>query len=260
MTYKTQNFDFTNQQGESISGKLELPESSFKKLAIFAHCFTCTKSLNAATKISRGLTKYGIGILRFDFTGLGRSTGDFAQTNFSTNVDDLVDAYHALSDRLNLFPSMIIGHSLGGAAALAATTKIPELKAIVTIGAPSSPAHLLQSFEPHIDEIEKNGFVELNLAKRPFKITKQFIDDLKNTNILAQLKHFSGALLLAHSPQDQTVTIDHMHQIYSAASEPKSLISLDQADHLVSKPSDAEYLSHLIGVWASRYILDSTCI
>ena len=234
---KSERFDFKNSNNQVLSGKLELPDGPPKAFAVFAHCFTCSKSILAATRIPRSLTKSGIGVLRFDFTGIGNSEGDFANTNFSSNV-----------------PWVLIGHSLGGAAVLKAATVLPEVKAIVTIGSPSDVTHVIDNFREEIGKIEAHGETEVNLAGRKFTITKQFLDDLKGTRVLDGVSHLKKALLVMHSPLDQTVSVEHASKIFLAAKHPKSFVSLDKSDHLIMSSKDAQYAADVIAAWVSHYL------
>lgn len=246
-------FDFPNKDGETLSGRLELPSSIPKAFALFAHCFTCSKDIIAANVISRSLTEHGIGVLRFDFTGLGNSQGDFANTNFSLNVQDLVSACTYLGKEFK-HPELLIGHSLGGAAVLKAATQLGSVKAVATIGAPSNVHHVSQLFAQDLPQIERNGLAEVTLAGRKFTIKKQFIDDLKDSDVLDGIKTFKKAILVMHSPVDNTVSIDHASEIFLAAKHPKSFVTLDNADHLLMKRDDAEYAAQVIGAWANRYL------
>jgi len=249
----SEKFDFKNDNGHTLSGKLELPEGELKAMAIFAHCFTCSKSILSATRIPKRLTKNNIGVLRFDFTGLGNSEGDFANTNFSSNVEDLISAYNALKEKY-FAPTLLIGHSLGGAAVLKAATLLSDVKAVVVIGAPSDAAHIMHNFKNDIEEIEKQGETEVNLAGRKFTIKKQFIDDLKETVILDGVANFKKALLVMHSPLDETVSIEHASKIFMAARHPKSFVSLDKADHLIMSSHYAQYAADVIGSWVGHYV------
>ena len=246
-------FDFPNAKGELLSGRLELPAGEPIATALFAHCFTCSKDLIAPSVIAKTLTNNGIAVLRFDFTGLGNSQGDFSNTNFSSNVDDLLAAYEHLGKKLKL-PEILIGHSLGGAAVLKAAQVLPEVKAVVTVGAPSSVAHIKNLFCEVLPQIEAEGEANVMLADRPFTIKKQFIDDINESDILAGLSHANKALLVMHSPVDATVSIEHAAQIFTAAKHPKSFVTLDDADHLLSKREDAQYAGEVIGAWVARYI------
>ncbi len=246
-------FDFLNKKGELLSGKLELPEQQPRGFALFAHCFTCSKDFVAANVISKQLAKNGIGVLRFDFTGLGNSQGDFANTNFSSNVEDLVAACEALTEKYEA-PQLLIGHSLGGAAVLKASAKISSAKAMVTIGAPSSIDHVAHLFSGEISEIEEKGQAQVKLAGRSFTIKKQFVDDIKEVDILSEVKASKKALLVLHSPIDNTVSIDHATKIFVTAKHPKSFVTLDNADHLLMKRSNAKYAGDVISAWAGRYM------
>ena len=253
----SEKFDFKNENGETLSGKLELPEGELKTLAIFAHCFTCSKNILAATRIPRRLTENNIGVLRFDFTGLGNSEGDFANTNFSSNISDLFSAYTALKERY-FAPTLLIGHSLGGSAVLKAATQLDDVKAVVTIGAPSNVKHVVDNFKEDLDNIVKNGEALVNLAGRKFTIKKQFLDDLEETTLLDGVSNFKKALLVMHSPTDQTVSVDHASKIFLAAKHPRSFISLDKADHLIMSPQYAQYTADVIGSWVSHYVDNET--
>lgn len=235
-----------------LSGLLESPESEVKFYALFAHCFTCGKDIAAASRISRALVSKGIAVLRFDFTGLGNSDGDFANSNFSSNIQDLIAAADFLRTQYQA-PRLLIGHSLGGAAVLGVAQHVEEVMAVVTIGAPSDAAHVAHNFALQLDDIEQNGKAEVNLAGRVFTIEKQFLDDIKryDTSHIGQLRK---ALLVMHSPIDNTVKIAEAEKIYQAALHPKSFVSLDDADHLLTNKRDAEYAADVIAAWAGRYI------
>ena len=235
-----------------LAGQLEQPSGEVKFYALFAHCFTCSKDVAAATRISRALTQQGIAVLRFDFTGLGNSDGDFANSNFSSNIQDLVAAANHLRTHFKA-PQLLIGHSLGGAAVLAAAEHIPEVSAITTIGAPSDAQHVTHNFAAHLDEINQSGEAKVCLAGREFTIKKQFIDDIAkyDNSHIGKLKR---ALLVMHSPIDATVNISEAEKIYAAAKHPKSFISLDNADHLLSNKEDANYAADVIATWANRYV------
>lgn len=243
--------EFTSGK-HTLSGLLESPEFETKFYALFAHCFTCGKDIAAASRISRALVSKGIAVLRFDFTGLGNSDGDFANSNFSSNISDLIAAADFLRNNYQA-PRLLIGHSLGGAAVLGVAQHVEETAAVVTIGAPSDAAHVAHNFSIHLDEIEQKGKAEVNLAGRKFTIEKQFLDDIKryDTSHIGQLRK---ALLVMHSPIDSTVKIAEAEKIYQAALHPKSFVSLDDADHLLSNARDAEYAAGVIAAWASRYI------
>ncbi len=245
---------FKNKNEELLAGRLELPKNRQPhNFAIFAHCFTCNKNLNAVRNIGRALTDAGFGVLRFDFTGLGESDGDFENTNFSGNVNDLVVAASYLKENY-LAPTLLIGHSLGGAAVIFAAAQIPSVKAVAVINSPSNPAHIMHLLKSSAQEIIKNGKAVVNLAGRDFTIKKQFLDDLENKPLTEVVSDFGKALLILHSPQDNTVNIKNAEEIYKAARHPKSFVSLDGADHLLSKKEDSQYVGNVIAGWASRYV------
>ena len=251
---KQQKVTFQNQEGQTLSGRLEFPVDQHPhNFALFAHCFTCTKNLSAVRNISRALTSQGFGVLRFDFTGLGESEGDFADTNFSGNVDDLIAASDYLKEN-HQAPSLLIGHSLGGAAAIFAAAKLESVEAVVTVGAPSNPKHVKHLLTSGIEEIEQTGMATVNLSGRDFTIKKQFIDDLESKSLPEVAKSLRKPLLILHSPQDLTVGIKNAEEIYVAAHHPKSFVSLDGADHLLSRKQDSIYVGQVIAGWASRYI------
>lgn len=239
---------------ELLAARIELPLNQHPHhFVLFAHCFTCNKNLTAIKNISHALTRAGYGVMRFDFTGLGESEGDFENTNFSGNVDDLIAAANFLSEKY-LSPSVLIGHSLGGAAVVFASSKIKSVEAVCTIGAPSSPTHVVNQFKDRITEIEESGLAEVLLAGRPFKVKKQFIDDLKNHSSSETIKNLNKPLIVFHSPQDEIVGINNAKELYEKAHHPKSFISLDGADHLLSNKSDSKYVGNVIAAWLERYI------
>lgn len=239
--------------GHTLAARLEVPEGPIKATAIFAHCFTCGKDIVAAARIAHALPKHGIAVLRFDFTGLGASEGDFSETNFSSNVADLLAAAAYLRTR-GMAPTMLIGHSLGGAAVLAAAGSIPEVKAVVTIGAPAEPSHVTHLFGEQMEEIERYGQAEVDLAGRPFHIKRQFIEDVTSHKLSEKIATLGRALLVMHSPLDDTVDIRNATRILQAAQHPKSFVSLDDADHLVTRREDALYVAAVIAAWSSRYV------
>lgn len=243
---------FPGALGTQLSARLELPAAP-RAFAVFAHCFTCSKDTLAATRISTALTARGIAVLRFDFTGLGGSDGDFANTNFSSNVADLAAAAAWLR-RNHAAPKLLIGHSLGGAAVLAAAADIPEAVAVATIGAPCDPDHVLGLLAPAVAEIEAAGEAEVELAGRKFRIKKQFLEDIAGRSIRDAIGSLRKALLIFHSPRDTTVSIDNAAQIFLAAKHPKSFVSLDDADHLLTRKEDAQYVAAVLAAWASRYL------
>ena len=244
---------FENQQGTSLAGLLETPDGPPRAYALFAHCFTCSKDIAAASRISRGLAGLGIAVLRFDFTGLGNSDGDFANTNFSSNLQDLIAAAEYLESQ-HQAPAMLIGHSLGGAAVLAAAHAIPSAKAVVTIGAPATADHVEHLFEHRREEIRDQQQASVNLGGREFTIKRQLLDDLAEYNDSEHIGRLKKALLVFHSPVDTTVSIDEAAKIYQAAKHPKSFVSLDKADHLLSQRLDSEYVAATIAAWAGRYL------
>jgi uncharacterized OsmC-like protein/alpha/beta superfamily hydrolase len=246
--------EFKNKDGQTLAARLDLPvDGKPAAFALFAHCFTCSKNTKAIAHISRALTREGIAVLRFDFTGLGESEGDFADTNFSSNVDDLVIAAEFLKSDYQA-PKIIIGHSLGGAAVIQAAGRIPSSKAVVTIAAPADPRHLTHALGSALQTIQRHGEAEVNLAGRTIKIKKQFLDDLQFIHLKETLKNLNKALLILHSPVDETVAIENAAQIFQAARHPKSFVSLDKADHLLSNPEDSLYAGSVIAAWALRYI------
>ena len=249
-----QKITFQNNEGETLSGRLEMPADRHPhNFAIFAHCFTCTKNLLAVKNISRALTANGFAVLRFDFTGLGESEGDFEDTNFSGNVSDLIAASRFLETNYKA-PTLLIGHSLGGAAALFAAAEIASIKAVATIGAPSSPVHVKHLFKSTLHEINESGKALVNLSGRDFTIKKQFLDDLENKSLATVVENLRKPILILHSPQDDTVGIKNAEAIYKAARHPKSFISLDGADHLLMRKEDSIYAGQLIAGWSQRYI------
>lgn len=248
----TEHIDFT-ADGHTLDARLELPDGPATATALFAHCFTCGKDVLAATRIAQGLSEHGIAVLRFDFTGLGASEGNFADTNFSSNVADLIAAADFLRRR-GIAPSILVGHSLGGAAVLAAASSIPEARAVVTIGAPSEASHVTHLFGDQIETIEAHGEAEVDLAGRPFNIKRQFIEDVEKHDVGAKTASLGRALLVMHSPHDDTVDIRNAMQIFQAARHPKSFVSLDDADHLLTRREDAQYVAAVIAAWSARYV------
>jgi uncharacterized OsmC-like protein/fermentation-respiration switch protein FrsA (DUF1100 family) len=236
-----------------LAARLDLPEGRPRAFALFAHCFTCTQNVFAATRIAQGLTRHGIAVLRFDFTGLGASEGEFGNTNFSSNVGDLLSAAGWLRAELEA-PKLLIGHSLGGTAVLAAAKFVPEALAVCTIGAPAEPSHVTRLFQPAVAEIEEKGEAEVLLAGRPFRIRKQFLEDIEAHKLAEDIAGLGRPLLVFHSPLDQIVGIDNASRIFGAAKHPKSFVSLDDADHLLSRRKDAAYVADVIAAWGERYL------
>jgi uncharacterized OsmC-like protein/fermentation-respiration switch protein FrsA (DUF1100 family) len=249
----TEKFQFAGEGGHQLAAALDLPDGEPVAYALFAHCFTCGKDVLAAKRIASALSAKGIATLRFDFTGLGSSEGDFANATFSSNVADLVRAADHLRS-VRKAPAILIGHSLGGAAILAAAGKIPEAKAVVTIAAPSDPAHVTGLFKDHVDRIREQGKAEVSLAGRPFTIKREFLDDVAEQRLLDQVHNLRKALLVMHSPIDDTVSIDNATRIFVGAKHPKSFVSLSGADHLLSQRRDSSYVAEIIAAWATRYV------
>ena len=251
---RTYKHNFTNSQGHVLAARLDMPtDDRPAAYALFAHCFTGSKNWNAVRNIARALTQEDIAVLRFDFTGLGESEGDFSETNFSSNVDDIVSAANYMLS-LGMPPQILIGHSLGGAASLMASHQIPSLKATVTIGAPADPEHVKHLFDENIETIYEKGEANVVLGGRKFKIKKHFIEDLQNKNVDAALAKMKTSLLILHSPQDKTVGIDNAATIYKRAKHPKSFVTLDGADHLLTDKDESRYVGQLIASWSLRYI------
>lgn len=251
---KTIKVTFTNQDDQELSARIEMPVNKRPTaFALFAHCFTCSKSLKAVLNISRSLASKGIAVMRFDFTGLGESEGDFADTNFSGNVEDLVCAAEFLKDNYES-PKIIVGHSLGGAAVLMASSVLNSVEAIVTIGAPADPPHVKHLFQNSLEEIRETGYAKVAIGGRPFTVKKQFIDDLEKNDLEKTITNLKKPLLVFHSPQDDIVDISNAEKIYKTAHHPKSYISLDKADHLLTKERDALYVGDVIASWVDRYV------
>ncbi|MEO0908841.1 MAG: bifunctional alpha/beta hydrolase/OsmC family protein [Pseudomonadota bacterium] len=257
MRVTTQRLDFEGSQGSKLSARLDVPDTNIRAYAIFAHCFTCSKDLHATRRISTELAKTGIAVLRFDITGLGNSQGDFASTNFSSNREDLVIAANYLRENFEA-PSLLIGHSLGGAAVLSVAGEIPEVKAVTTIGAPAEAEHVVANFGAKLDEINEQGEAQVNLAGREFSIRRQFLEDLASNDVLEKVGKLHKALLVLHSPIDQTVGVENATKIFVAAKHPKSFVSLDNADHLISKDEDADFAAKVISAWSEKYISEVT--
>ena len=249
----TERFQFTGEGGHQLAAALDKPDGAIHAYALFAHCFTCGKDVLAAKRIATALTARGIAVLRFDFTGLGSSEGDFANSTFSSNVADLVRAADHLRATWQA-PAILIGHSLGGAAILAAAGQIPDARAVVTIAAPSDPAHVTHLFRDRIEDIRTHGKIEVQLAGRPFHIKREFLDDIAEHGLMPRVTNLHKALLIMQSPTDDTVGIDNATRIFVAAKHPKSFVSLAGADHLLSDKRDAAYVADVIAAWAERYI------
>jgi uncharacterized OsmC-like protein/alpha-beta hydrolase superfamily lysophospholipase len=249
----TQKLTFTGSRGAALAARLDLPESAPLAYAIFAHCFTCSKDVFAASRISEALASQGIAVLRFDFTGLGASGGDFANTNFSSNVEDLKLAAAYLREHYEA-PQILIGHSLGGAAVLAVAGDIPEARAVATINAPADASHVVHSFAMSVADIERDGEAEVILAGRKFNIRKDFLDDVRGQQLTGKIASMRRALLVFHAPGDTIVGIANAAEIFTAAKHPKSFVSLDGADHLLTRRADAIYVANVLSSWAARYL------
>jgi putative redox protein len=249
----TEKFQFEGEGGHQLAAALDLPDGAPIAYALFAHCFTCGKDVLAAKRIATALAAKGLATLRFDFTGLGSSEGDFANSTFSSNVADLVRAANHLRETRQA-PAILIGHSLGGAAILAAAGQIEEARAVVTIAAPSDPAHVTGLFGDHVDNIRNQGQAQVSLAGRPFTIKREFLDDVAENPLMEKIAHLHKALLVMHSPTDDTVGIDNATRIFVTAKHPKSFVSLSDADHLLSNRRDSAYVADMIAAWATRYV------
>lgn len=245
---------FTNRAGLELTGNLELPPGGvWQATALFAHCFTCSRNIKAARNVTRALAGAGFAVLRFDFTGLGESEGEFADTSFSSNLDDLEDAAGWLAEHLDA-PQLLVGHSLGGAAVLAVAERLDSVRALATLAAPFDPGHVLEQFGDGLETIEREGSAEVQLAGRPFRIRKDFVDDARTHSLDDRLRKLRRALLVLHSPIDDIVGIDNAQRIFTAALHPKSFVSLDQADHLLSSEADSHYAGTIIAAWARRFL------
>ncbi|NQZ76342.1 MAG: OsmC family protein [Ekhidna sp.] len=245
---------FRNANGQELAGRVDFPLSSTPKaFVLFAHCFTCSKNLKSVDYISKAFTNLGMAVLRFDFTGLGQSKGSFSDTNFSSNLSDLEDAYHFLEDQYEA-PQILVGHSLGGAAVLHVGGSLPKVRAVATIGAPSSPDHVAHLLSSGRDELEEKGEADINIGGRTFKMKKQFLDDIEEQGREKKIQKLDKALLILHSPQDSIVGIENAQEIYVEAKHPKSFISLDGADHLLTREEDAKYAGAMVASWSDRYI------
>ena len=250
---RSETVEFKNASGTRLSGTLEFPSGPVTAWAIFAHCFTCSKDSLAASRVARGLAANGIGVLRFDFTGLGESDGDFSGTGFTSNVSDLVQAADWMA-RQGRSVELLIGHSLGGAASLVAAGQIGSVQAVATIGAPSDAGHVAQQFSTHIPEIEARGEAEVDLAGRPFTISRSFLQDVRTAQVKTAVSGLRKPLLFLHAPGDEIVGIDNATELFLAAKHPKSFVSLDRADHLLTRKDDAAFVSDVISGWARRYV------
>lgn len=246
---------FPGSQSGALAARLELPDGEVRAYALFAHCFSCSKDVFAASRVSRGLTASGIAVLRFDFTGLGQSDGDFGNTNFTSNIDDLVRAAEFLRDNYRA-PRILIGHSLGGTAVLAAAHRIPSVSAVATIAAPADPQHVKRLLRDDIDTIQRQGFAEVELGGRRFKIRQQFLTDVAAQPQAERIRTLGAALLVMHSPADKIVSIDEAGKIFDLAKHPKSFVALDGANHLLSRREDSQFAADIISAWAARYAFE----
>ena len=249
----TTRFTFPGHDGQDLAARLDLPDGPHLATALFAHCFTCSKDIPAARRIAARLSSLGIAVLRFDFTGLGHSDGEFENTNFTTNVQDLVAACAELTRR-DMAPSLLIGHSLGGAAVLKAAASMDHIKAVVTLGTPFDPAHVTHNFADALPDIMRDGIAEVSLGGRPFNISSDFLQDIAKGELTPAIASLNAALLVLHAPRDEVVSINNASEIFLAARHPKSFVTLDDADHLLSRAADAEYAADVIATWATRYL------
>ena len=250
---QTIKVQFDNEAGGTLAGLLDMPAKPTQHYALFAHCFTCTKNLKAATNISRALTEAGIAVMRFDFTGLGQSEGEFADTNFSSNVADLLAAARFLDEEYAA-PEVLLGHSLGGTAVLQAAASVPSAVAVATIGSPSDPAHVEHLFGDARDRLDADGFAEVSIGGRPFTVKQQFVEDLAAHDLHSSVATLRKALLVMHAPLDDIVEVDNAAALFTAAKHPKSFVSLDTADHLLSRNEDSLYAGRMLATWASHFL------
>ncbi len=250
---QSQKVTFDNDAGETLAGLIDAPAATPRAFALFAHCFTCSKNLKAAHHIARELTNAGLAVLRFDFTGVGHSEGDFSNTNFTSNVADLIAACRFLEAE-HQAPALLVGHSLGGTAVLQAAAELPAALAVATIGSPAEPAHLAKMFRGVQKELAEHGAAEVQLGSKSFQIRRQFLDDLERHNLPESIGRLNKALLIMHAPLDDTVDIRNAAELFVAAKHPKSFVSLDDADHLLSRKADSRYAARVLAAWASRYL------
>jgi len=253
MATRSESVNFTGALGDSLAARVDRPAGPIRGYALFAHCFTCSKDLAAARKIAGGLAEQGIAVVRFDFTGLGHSDGEFANTTFASNIDDLVAAADWMRETLAA-PTVLVGHSLGGAAVIAAAHRIPEVKGVATIGAPADPEHVTHNLGTGIEAVARDGEAEVAIGGRSFRVKKAFLDDLKAHDQEERIRTLKRDLLIFHAPLDQTVGIDNATRIFVAAKHPKSFVSLDQADHLLTRAADAAYVAAVLAGWAERFL------
>ena len=256
---KSTKIQFTNHSGVALSGRVEVPDEAAPRVwVLFAHCFTCTKNISAVRRISRGLVDEGLGVLSFDFTGLGESEGEFAKSSFAGQATDLLAAVEYLKESYGSGPQIMVGHSLGGTAVLYAAREVQGLEGVATIGSPADPAHVTGLFTRGMDEIEQRGEAEVSIGGRPFLINKEFVDDLKAHPPTEWMGKLDTRLIIFHSPVDTVVDISNARKIFEAADHPKSFISLDQADHLLSNAADARHVARVLAAWADSFLPEST--
>lgn len=254
MSARIEQVWFEGSTGDRLAARLDLPGRQPVAYALFAHCFTCAMESTAATQIARGLVERDIGVLRFDFTGLGASDGDFANTNFSSNIEDLLRAADLLRNHHEA-PKIVIGHSLGGSAVLAAAAQLPEAVAVVTIGAPFDPTQLVRLFpDDAVAALERSGEVTVEIGGRPFSIRRQLLEDVSAQNLTHAIEMLHRALLVFHAPRDELVDIDNARRIFDTAKHPKSFVSLDDANHLLTRQTDGAYVARVLAAWVSRYL------
>jgi uncharacterized protein len=252
---KSSPVQIPSRNGLSLAARIDVPEQAHHATVLFAHCFTCGKDVLAASRISRGLVEQGFAVVRFDFAGIGASDGEFAESNFSSNVQDILDAVDWLRTHYQA-PDLMIGHSLGGTAVLAASSEVPEAKGVVTIAAPSDPVHILKLIgETNVQAIELNGAADVDLEGRIFHIKRQFLEDIADHKVLNEVRKLNKPLLIMHAAEDRTVPIEHATAIFHAASHPKSFISLGESDHLVTNKNDAIFIAEMIASWSRHYIV-----
>ena len=249
----TERITFQSHTGDTLAARLDLPDGPHLATALFAHCFSCSKDIPAARRVAGRLAAMGIAVLRFDFTGLGHSQGEFQNTTFTSNVNDLHAASTYLTQR-DMAPSLLIGHSLGGAAVLKAAADMAHIKAVVTLGAPFDPGHVTHNFADALDEIRDKGVAPVNLGGRPFHIGREFVEDVQAAELAPAIANLKAALLVMHAPRDAVVGVENATQIFVAAKHPKSFVTLDNADHLITTPQDAEYAAEVIAAWSARYL------
>jgi putative redox protein len=255
MEWRTERFDFPNGRGQTLAARLERPAGPVRAGAVFAHCFTCGMNVHAAVRTARALAARRIATLRFDFTGLGASEGDLAEESFTRNVDDLLAAVRRLEDEIGPV-RILVGHSLGGTAALAAALRLEGIRLVATIGAPADPVHARRLFDDHLAEIERHGTAEVTLAGRTIRIGRELVEDLGGHRLEDRLRNLRAALLVLHGSRDEIVRAEQAERIFRAAPDPKSLVVIDGADHLLTRREDADWVAELLSLWATRHVED----